>query len=181
MKSCLLIRKRITNDLAFDKINITTSSINRLLQRRPTLSSFAFENIDPTTNISCGKFLSIPKIHRKYLSTQAQAQPQTVPIIYVNPEGEEQEVQAEIGMNLLDVAHANNIELEGACGGELACATCHLIFEKQIYDTLPEKEDEEDDMLDLAFHLTDTSRLGCQICTTEQFSGMKVIIPADDY
>lgn len=44
----------------------------------------------------------------------------------------------------------------GACGGELACATCHLIFEKDIYDTLPEKEDEEDDMLDLAFELTDT-------------------------
>lgn len=44
----------------------------------------------------------------------------------------------------------------GACGGELACATCHLIFEKEIYDTLPEKEDEEDDMLDLAFELTDT-------------------------
>ena len=46
--------------------------------------------------------------------------------------------------------------LLGACGGELACATCHLIFEKEIYDTLPAKEDEEDDMLDLAFELTET-------------------------
>ena len=46
--------------------------------------------------------------------------------------------------------------LLGACGGELACATCHLIFEQEIYDTLPEKEDEEDDMLDLAFELTET-------------------------
>jgi len=44
----------------------------------------------------------------------------------------------------------------GACGGELACSTCHLIFEKEIYDTLPEKEDEEDDMLDLAFEVTET-------------------------
>jgi ferredoxin len=44
----------------------------------------------------------------------------------------------------------------GACGGELACATCHLIFEKSMYDTLPPKEDEEDDMLDLAFELTPT-------------------------
>lgn len=68
----------------------------------------------------------------------------------------------------------------GACGGELACATCHLIFEKDIYESLPEKIDEEDDMLDLAFSLTETSRLGCQICTTENFAGMKVKIPAED-
>jgi len=79
-----------------------------------------------------------------------------VPITYIEPSGDEKEVQAEIGKNLLDIAHENNIELEGACGGELACATCHLIFEQDIYNTLPEKEDEEDDMLDLAFELTDT-------------------------
>lgn len=80
----------------------------------------------------------------------------TVPITFVDPIGKEHEVQAEIGKHLLDVAHDNNIELEGACGGELACATCHLIFEQDIYDTLPEKLDEEDDMLDLAYELTDT-------------------------
>ena len=73
------------------------------------------------------------------------------------------------------------MKLLGACGGELACATCHLIFEQEIYDTLPEKDDEEDDMLDLAFNLTETSRLGCQICTTENFAGMKVTMPDDDY
>ena len=44
----------------------------------------------------------------------------------------------------------------GACGGELACSTCHLIFEQDVYETLPEKEDEEDDMLDLAFEVTET-------------------------
>lgn len=44
----------------------------------------------------------------------------------------------------------------GACGGELACATCHLVFDQELYDTLPEKEEEEDDMLDLAFELTET-------------------------
>ena len=65
-------------------------------------------------------------------------------------------MDAEIGMNLLDVAHANNIELEGACGGELACSTCHLVFEQDVYDRLPPKEDEEDDMLDLAFEVTET-------------------------
>ena len=44
----------------------------------------------------------------------------------------------------------------GACGGELACSTCHLIFEQDIYDTLDEKDEEEDDMLDLAFEVTET-------------------------
>jgi ferredoxin len=48
------------------------------------------------------------------------------------------------------------MKLPGACGGELACATCHLIFEKHVYDRLPPKADEEDDMLDLAFELTET-------------------------
>ena len=44
----------------------------------------------------------------------------------------------------------------GACGGELACSTCHLVFEKEIYDTLSPKKEEEDDMLDLAFEVTET-------------------------
>ena len=46
--------------------------------------------------------------------------------------------------------------LKGACGGELACSTCHLIFDQEVYDTLPPKTDEEEDMLDLAFELTET-------------------------
>ena len=57
---------------------------------------------------------------------------------------------------MLEVAHANNVELEGACGGELACSTCHLIFEPHVYETLPPKEEDEDDMLDLAFEVTET-------------------------
>lgn len=79
-----------------------------------------------------------------------------VPIIFVEADGTEKEVQAPIGKHLLDVAHENSVELEGACGGELACSTCHLIFEQEIYDKLPEKLDDEDDMLDLAFEVTDT-------------------------
>ena len=110
---------------------------------------------------------------------------QTTKITYIDPSGEEHTVEAGIGKNLMDVAHDNNIELEGngppdknivaliitlphlffllnpstdegACGGELACSTCHLVFEKEIYDTLPPKTDEEEDMLDLAFELTET-------------------------
>ena len=123
-------------------------------------------------------FATFPCSLHNYVATDQAA---TVPITFVDPVGKEHEVQAEVGKHLLDVAHDNNIELEGACGGELACATCHLIFEKKIYDTLPEKLDEEDDMLDLAYELTDTSRLGCQITVREDFAGMKVTIPDDGF
>jgi len=64
---------------------------------------------------------------------------------------------------MLEVAHRNDIELEGACEGSLACSTCHVIIDDQaVYDALPEPDDDENDMLDLAFGLTETSRLGCQ-------------------
>jgi ferredoxin len=102
-----------------------------------------------------------------------KAQP-TVPITYVEADGTEKTVDAPIGKNLLEIAHDNNVELEGACGGELACSTCHLIFEPEIYATLPPKKPDEDDMLDLAFEVTETSRLGCQIKVTEDMAGMKV-------
>lgn len=84
-------------------------------------------------------------------------------------------------MDLMTVAHENNVELEGACGGELACSTCHLIFEQDMYDTLDEKEEEEDDMLDLAFEVTETSRLGCQIRVRDDMAGMTVRIPDDGF
>jgi ferredoxin len=116
---------------------------------------------------------------RTYTSTAATAK--TVSITYIEADGTSKTVDAEVGTDLMSAAHDNDIELEGACGGELACSTCHLIFDPDIYDSLPEKEDEEDDMLDLAFEVTDTSRLGCQIIVQEDFDGMTVQIPDDGF
>jgi len=79
-----------------------------------------------------------------------------VKITYIEADGTEKIVDATVGKNLMDVAHEHHVELEGACGGELACSTCHLIFEEHIFETLPEKAEEEDDMLDLAFEVTPT-------------------------
>ncbi|KUF99273.1 hypothetical protein AM588_10008499 [Phytophthora nicotianae] len=100
-----------------------------------------------------------------------------VTFTFVDGEGEHTTVTAEEGEKLLDVAQDNDLELEGACGGELACSTCHLVFEKRIFDNLPEVSEEEEDMLDLAWGLTDTSRLGCQIHVTKDMEGMTVRIP----
>ena len=62
-----------------------------------------------------------------------------------------------------DIAHEYDIDLEGACEGSIACSTCHVILSPEHYDLLPEPSDDENDMLDMAFGLTDTSRLGCQV------------------
>lgn len=124
--------------------------------------------------------LSGQRIQRNFHNTSPMLD--TVRITFFDTaSGEEHDVQAEVGKHLLDVAIDNNIELEGACGGELACATCHLIFEEDMYATLPEKLDEEEDMLDLAYDLTDTSRLGCQITVKERMAGMRVTIPDDGF
>ena len=101
---------------------------------------------------------------------------ETVKITFIE-EGEEVEVDAEIGKSLLEVAHANEIDLEGACDGSLACSTCHLILTQEVFDSLDPPEEEEEDMLDLAFDLTDTSRLGCQIIVTKELDGMVARIP----
>jgi len=79
------------------------------------------------------------------------------------------------GDNLLDIAQANDLEMEGACGGSCACSTCHVIVESdEMYDKMEEPSDDENDMLDLAFGLTETSRLGCQVCMSKELDGMVV-------
>jgi 2Fe-2S ferredoxin len=88
------------------------------------------------------------------------------------------EVEAQVGLSILDVAHKYSFDLEGACEGSLACATCHVILEPEFYDKLEPASESEEDMLDLAFGLTQTSRLGCQIILTEELNGMKVKIPS---
>jgi len=123
----------------------------------------------------------VEKIPNQSSEDPVTAVVEQIPITFVDKSGKEILVLATVGKNLLEIAHEHNIELEGACGGELACATCHLVFERHIYDSLPKKVPEEDDMLDLAFKLTDTSRLGCQIRVKSYMIGMKVQIPDDGY
>ena len=82
---------------------------------------------------------------------------------FVSPDGKtRKEVDAPLGLSVLEIAHRNDIDLEGACEGSLACSTCHVVVDRDWYDRLDEPKEEEEDMLDLAFGLTHTSRLGCQ-------------------
>jgi 2Fe-2S ferredoxin len=88
------------------------------------------------------------------------------------------ELDAPVGTTILELAHKNNIDLEGACEGALACSTCHVIIHSDYLDRLPEPSEEEEDMLDLAFGLTLNSRLGCQIEITDELEGMEITLPA---
>lgn len=95
--------------------------------------------------------------------------------------GDRIKAKGKVGESLLDLVVNNNIDIDGfgACEGTLTCSTCHLIFKQTDYDALPEKPtDEELDMLDLAYDLTDTSRLGCQIILSEKLNGLEVRVPA---
>ncbi len=99
-----------------------------------------------------------------------------IKIIFIQGD-KEIEVEALIGLSILKVAHNNDIDLEGACEGSLACATCHVVLEEKIYNMLKEPEEAEEDMLDLAFGLTLTSRLGCQVILTKELNTMRVKLP----
>lgn len=103
--------------------------------------------------------------------------PEKIKIIFIE-NNKEIEVEASVGLSVLEVAHENNIDLEGACEGSLACATCHVILEEKIYNILEQPAEAEEDMLDLAFGLTHTSRLGCQIILTKELNGIRVKVPS---
>ncbi|MGB0934644.1 MAG: ferredoxin family 2Fe-2S iron-sulfur cluster binding protein [Alphaproteobacteria bacterium] len=99
-------------------------------------------------------------------------------MIFVHPDGEEREVEAPLGLSVLEIAHMHNIDIEGACEGSLACSTCHVVVEQQWFELLEETTEDEEDMLDLAFGLTATSRLGCQIIMKPELDGLRVKMPA---
>jgi 2Fe-2S ferredoxin len=98
---------------------------------------------------------------------------------FIDRDGTRHEVDAPVGISVLEIAHANNIDLEGACEGSLACSTCHVIVSPEDYERLTDATEDEEDMLDLAFGLTRTSRLGCQIIMSEELDGLTVRLPAE--
>ncbi|MDA5193559.1 ferredoxin family 2Fe-2S iron-sulfur cluster binding protein [Govanella unica] len=99
-------------------------------------------------------------------------------LVFVSANGLDRlEVEARVGQSVLDVAHAHDIPIEGACEGSLVCSTCHVIVAEADYDRLPPPSEEEEDLLDLAYGLSATSRLGCQIVVTDKLDGLTVRLP----
>ncbi|MDA9231091.1 ferredoxin family 2Fe-2S iron-sulfur cluster binding protein [Rickettsiales bacterium] len=101
---------------------------------------------------------------------------ENVKIIFIEKD-ERKEFEVPVGTTVLEAAHNNNIDLEGACEGSLACSTCHVVLDQDHFNKLDEPSEDEEDMLDLAFGLTPTSRLGCQIVMSKELDGLTLIVP----
>ncbi len=97
---------------------------------------------------------------------------------FIERNGQPREVDAPLGLSVLEVAHKHDVDIEGACEGSLACSTCHVIVDPAWAPKLATPTEDEEDMLDLAFGLEKTSRLGCQIVITEALDGLVVRLPS---
>jgi ferredoxin len=115
------------------------------------------------------------EVLQKRVSTVAT--PKKANLTFVNRDGSRTSVQAAFGKSILEVAHENNVELEGACEGSMACSTCHVILESRVFDSLENPCEREEDLLDLAPGLTDTSRLSCQVRIDERVEGAEIRLP----
>jgi 2Fe-2S ferredoxin len=99
-------------------------------------------------------------------------------MVFIERDGSRREVEAPLGLSVLEIAHKHGVDIEGACEGSLACSTCHVVVDPGWIGKLSAPTEDEEDMLDLAFDLQETSRLGCQIIMTEALDGLVVKLPA---
>ncbi|KAJ8705791.1 hypothetical protein PYW08_012837 [Mythimna loreyi] len=123
-------------------------------------------------------------VSRRFIAPLSTTEPalkaEKVKVTFIFHDGKRLETQANVGDSILDVVVNNDLNIEGygACEGTLTCSTCHVVLKQEDYDKLPDEAcDEERDMLDLAYGLTDTSRLGCQIILTKDMDGLEIQIP----
>ncbi len=100
-------------------------------------------------------------------------------MVFIESNGNRKEVNAPNGLSVMEIAHRHGVDIEGACDGSLACSTCHVIIEPDWAGRLEEASEDEEDMLDLAFGLEETSRLGCQIIMSDELDGLTVRLPKE--
>jgi ferredoxin len=103
----------------------------------------------------------------------------SISVTFVGADGKETSATGDAGMSVLQLAQEVGLDIEGACEGNMACSTCHVIVDKEFFPKLPEASDEEEDMLDLASGLKGTSRLGCQLELAPELDGMRLQLPAE--
>lgn len=94
---------------------------------------------------------------------------------FISKNGEKIPVKGKVGDNVLYLAHRYQIPMEGACEASLACTTCHVYVNSN--HKLPEPEEKEEDLLDMAPFLKENSRLGCQIILTKEMEGLELQLP----
>ena len=99
-------------------------------------------------------------------------------ILVTDRDGNKQILEADTNSTLMEIIRDEGIDIEAACGGCCACATCHVYVNKEWLEKLPKKESAEQDMLDLAFEPNESSRLSCQIIISDELDGLVVKMPS---
>ena len=102
-------------------------------------------------------------------------------MVFVEKDGKGREVEAPKGLSVMEIAQRHGVDIEGACEGSLACSTCHVVVARDWFDRLEAPTEDEEDMLDLAFGLKETSRLGCQIVMCDELDGLTVALPDETH
>ena len=100
-------------------------------------------------------------------------------INYITHDNQNFTIEVQNGLTVMEGAVQNDIPgIDADCGGGMACATCHVYVNDEWFDKLPQKEEGEEDMLDMAFEPKKNSRLSCQIIVTDELDGLTVNIPS---
>ena len=99
-------------------------------------------------------------------------------ITYINNKGNSKTIEVENGLSVMESAIQNDIPgIDADCGGSMACATCHVYVEEKWFDKLPNAEEAEVDMIDMAFEPKKNSRLSCQLIVSDELNGLTVTTP----
>lgn len=99
-------------------------------------------------------------------------------ITFIEPDGHSKTVNIESGESFLRAAHSGGVDLEGACGGSLNCGTCHVIVDEDWFSRLPSAKEDEEQVLDVIFDVTERSRLACQLKMKPELSGCTMRVAA---
>lgn len=101
---------------------------------------------------------------------------------FIEFSGEEHEVDAEIGLTLMECAVDNMVPgIEAECGGCCSCATCHCYVDEQWVSKIGKAEGLEAELLSATSDPRENSRLSCQINISDSHEGLVVRLPETQY
>lgn len=114
-------------------------------------------------------------------TTRKHARPMAK-LTFIQTDGTQQVVDGEVGLTVMEVAKKNLVAgIEAECGGACACATCHVYVDDAWTEKVGKPQEMEEDMLDFAFDVRETSRLSCQVKVTEDLDGLVLHVPAKQF
>jgi len=94
----------------------------------------------------------------------------------IDRDGNKHDLEGDSNSTLMEILRDADLDIEAACGGCCACATCHVYINDQWLEKISPKDDDEESMLDQAFDVKNTSRLSCQISLSDELDGIELEI-----